>query len=172
MEELKVRLTILFFLISAVLCLLVSMNTDNWTEHQGVFSGLWRKCKKLNGETSCEELSNNSLPGFFTYVRALCAIALGFFIAGILYCIFVIFRPRTFGLTCFTVFVIIGGLSLLIGLSIYTYFNDDKFSNSIRFHWSYFVGWLGVFMALLTTIISCYDITYPSSPYGQAYRIE
>nr|CRX73249.1 Claudin-like 6 [Hydra vulgaris] len=81
MEELKVRLTILFFLISAVLCLLVSMNTDNWTEHQGVFSGLWRKCKK----TKWGNILRRTFQQFFTWFLYVCKSTLRYSIR-ILYC--------------------------------------------------------------------------------------
>ena len=66
--ELKIRLTILFFLMAAILCLVISLSTDNWIENLGSYSGLWRKCTSRNGQTTCKDLPNDiSLPGNISY---------------------------------------------------------------------------------------------------------
>ncbi|XP_057313411.1 epithelial membrane protein 2-like [Hydractinia symbiolongicarpus] len=165
MEQSNFRVLILLLTIGSIISIILSISGNHWIKVTNYTAGLWKKCE--HGK-ECIDLEQFWLPA----VRVVMVTGLGLLCSAVLYYAAMVFKPRSFGSLCMSVFLGLASACVLIGLSVYLYFDMDTFTNSFQYHWSFFMGWLSFVLALIATTMSCYDARKNVKPFENAVRLE
>jgi len=168
MKQSSYRVIILLLLLTSTICTIFSLAGNHWIQTPYVTQGLWKECL-IGGE--CRDLQQ-TLKVVIYIVRFSLVAGLAFLLMSSCYFIAMVAQPKAFKSISLSILLGIAALAIMVGVSVYTYFNGDAFSSSLQYHWSYWICWVGFVLTAVSTGMTCFDARRPSTPYEHAIRLE